>query len=58
MDNKRFIITDCEETAAILLNNKYDLISKNGKQWVFLNQPQKMVFGTLKKLTYTNILSI
>lgn len=58
MDNKRFIITNCEETATLLLNSKYNLIGKNGNQWIFLNEPQKMVFGTLRNLTYTNILSI
>ena len=51
---KKFILTDCEETAQLLLNAKYQLAWHTGNTWLFVNDPHKMVFTDLKSAVYTN----
>lgn len=56
--NKKFIITDSEETADTLIRANFRLMNHDGRFWTFLNEPQKMTFQHLGNAFYTNKISI
>lgn len=58
MDNKKFIITTSEETAALLIRANFNLIQTDDKRWVFMNEPGKLVFEKLDDMAYTNRLAL
>ena len=51
-----FIITDSFETANALMDKGLQIIQTMGNSYLFLNDPQKMVFSEDEKLqfAYTN----
>ena len=51
MDNKKFIITTNDESASLLIQTGFHLVSQNGKQWTFLND-NKMLFNNLSDVVY------
>lgn len=51
--DKKFIITQNPESAALLLKMGFDLINENGKTWTFLNN-RKIVFQKLDDIAMTN----
>mgnify|MGYP006363037313 FL=1 len=57
MDNKKFIITTNDESASLLIQTGFHLVSQNGKQWTFLND-NKMLFNNLSDVVYSDKLFI
>ena len=57
MDNKKFIITTNDESASLLIQTGFHLVSQNGKQWTFLND-NKMLFSNLSDVVYSDKLFI
>ena len=57
MDNKKFIITTNDESASLLIQTGFHLVSQNGKQWTFLND-NKMLFNNLSDVIYSDKLFI
>lgn len=57
MDNKKFIITTNDESASLLIQTRFHLVSQNGKQWTFLND-NKMLFSNLSDVVYSDKLFI
>lgn len=57
-NNSKFIVTISEETAALLIKAKFNLIKMDNKSWTFLNEPGKLVFEKLDNVIYTNKLFI
>ena len=57
MDNKKFIITTNDESASLLIQTGFHLVSQNGKQWTFLNV-NKMLFNNLSDVVYSDKLFI
>ena len=53
MDNKKFIITTNDESASLLIQTGFHLVSQNGKQWTFLND-NKMLFNNLSDVVYSD----
>ena len=51
--NKKFIMTDSEDTAKALADFGAQMISKTDTCWIFLNDA-KLHFDHLKKITYTD----
>lgn len=58
MKNKKFIVTDNQETANQLLKHNLKLINSINGKWFFINEPTKLTFGELKKVVYTDKLFI
>ena len=56
-DNKKFIITTNDESASLLIQTGFHLVSQNGKQWTFLND-NKMLFNNLSDVVYSDKLFI
>ena len=57
MDNKKFIITTNDESASLLIQTGFHLVSQNGKQLTFLND-NKMLFNNLSDVVYSDKLFI
>ena len=58
MDNKHFICTTDQGTAITLRELGYTELPKEGSRWVFLNEPNKIVFqGEDLKVHYTDQLT-
>jgi hypothetical protein len=53
MENKKFIITTNEESAALLIHSGLKLVNQNERQWTFLNEG-KLLFENIQNITYTN----
>lgn len=56
-NNAKFIITNNDQSADLLLKTGFKLINQSGTQWTFLNEG-KMLFNNLSDLVYTNTLCI
>lgn len=57
----KFIITQDEQTAKLLLASNFQLVNQNGTVYTFLNEvPQNFNFATFdkSKIAYTNIIAI
>lgn len=53
MENRKFIITTNDDSASLLIQTGFQLVSQVGKQWVFLND-NKMLFNNLSDIVYTD----
>lgn len=49
-----FVKTNDQETAEILRASGFVELEKEGDKWVFLNNPSKAEFSTLKGKVYTD----
>lgn len=58
MNNNKFIKTTNKDTYEIMKKLGFNLISSSENEWVFINEPNKIVFGNVDDIIYTNILSI
>lgn len=59
--NTKFIVTQDEPTAKLLMASGFKLVSQNGNTYAFLNEPPKNFnFATVDKtkVAYTAILSL
>lgn len=56
-NESKFIITNNDESADLLLKTGFKLVNQSGTQWTFLND-DKMLFNNLSDLVYTNTLCI
>lgn len=56
-NESKFIITNNDESADLLLKTGFKLVNQSGTQWTFLNDG-KMLFNNLSDLVYTNTLCI
>lgn len=57
----KFIITQDEKTAKLLLSSNFQLVSQNGTVYTFLNEvPKNFSFANFdkSKIAYTNIIAI
>lgn len=55
--DKKFVITNNPESAALLIKMGLHLVNENGSQWIFLND-NKLVFQNVENLAFTNNLFI
>lgn len=55
--DKKFLITQNPESAAILIRLGFNLVNENGKTWTFMNN-KKIVFQKLDDVTSTDKLCI
>lgn len=53
--DKKFLVTNDPESAAILLKMGFSVIQENGKTWTFLND-KKIMFQKLENVAATNTL--
>ena len=57
-NNKHFIATSDENTAEILRKLGFYELEKQGNQWMFVNQPERLTFASDDmKLNYTDMLA-
>lgn len=55
--DKKFLITNNPESAEILANMGFTMLSKSNNSWVFLND-KTMVFSNLNNVLQTNKISL
>ena len=52
--DKKFIITDNYETAALLIHAGLHQVGESNRIWTFLNEPGKILFSKLDDIAYTD----